>query len=140
MTRSIGSNASAMPGLGGNILGLLPIPGQNGTSAGSASDTLGAMTILPATESGTLKLKLGDPNSEMGTVVLVIDTTVWLPIKATSQPPGSPEIETSFSYSKWKGRQIMSEIRMVIPNGFMVFQVSDFQSAKGLRRKSFQLL
>jgi len=98
------------------------------------------MAILPATDSGTVKLRLGDPNSEMGAVVLVIDTTDWLPIKATSQPRGNPEIETGFRYTKWKGRRLMSEIRMAIPNGFMVFEVSDFQSAKDLRRKSFHLL
>ena len=140
VTRSIGSNAAAMPGLGGKILGLFPLPGQSGSSAGSASDTLGAMAILPATDSGTIKLRLGDPDSEMGTVVVVIDTTDWLPVKATSQQPGNPEIETGFRYTKWKGKRLMSEIRMVIPNGFMIFEVSDFQPAKGLRRKSFQLL
>lgn|GEM_PF-4592680 len=140
VTRSIGSNAAAMPGFGGQVLGLLPLPGQSGPSAGAAFDTLGAMTLLPATDSGTIKLRLGETNSESGFIVLDIDTTTWLPIRATNKAPGNPEIEVGFRYSTWKGRHIMSEIRMVMPNGFMVFEITDFQTAKGLRRKAFRML
>ena len=124
----------------GEILGLHPPPGQTSPSTGAAFDTLGAMTILPATDSGTIKLRLGDMKSDSGSVILVTDITDWLPIKAASQTPGNPEIETGFRYSTWKGRRLTSEIRMVIPNGFVIFEIFEFQSTKELRHKAFQLL
>jgi hypothetical protein len=69
-----------------------------------------------------------------------IDTSLWVPVKMTVQAPGQPSIDMGLKFTAWRGSQVMTEMRMVIPNGFMVMEFSDYRMAKNLRRSHFKLL